>query len=325
MLGQLKQISRFGTSLNYPAWQNRNIIVANHISMFCFLAISVLTTVHALSHSENEVVYAGIMATTCFLLVPLLLRLGKIDLGRTFLTIILIAGTVTFTIVRKLFLSQEIFIGTYYNSRIALLVFSMTPLATFHFSEKKLTALNILIGLTALLLYDPIHNFFGVGYYQMGFADPDYYYNNFIYLIIFVVLIGIVGSFKREMDTYGKRNEELIKELHTQNNLVGEQKEELAMQSEVLKELLREKDIDLSMVTQQLINFNHELLQYSYTISHNLRGPVARILGLLDVLKNYSTEQERENIMQMLHTSTLSLDGIIQDLNKIVEIRSNSF
>jgi signal transduction histidine kinase len=93
----------------------------------------------------------------------------------------------------------------------------------------------------------------------------------------------------------------------------------------VLKELIKEKDKDLSQVTQQLINFNHELLQYSYTVSHNLRGPVARVLGLIDLHKNYSNEEEKKQIIELIQTSAHELDSIIGHLNKIIETRSDSF
>jgi signal transduction histidine kinase len=175
------------------------------------------------------------------------------------------------------------------------------------------------------MLYDPIHNALGVGFYEMGFSDPDYYYTNVVYFIIFLVMAGSTGFFKFEMDSYGLRNEELIETLNKRNNLIEEQKEELSSQGEILKELLKERDKDLSQVTQELIKFNHELLQYSYTVSHNLRGPVARILGLLDLYVHHSDDQERKSIIGLILESTRELDSITLNLNKIVEARSDTF
>lgn len=194
-----------------------------------------------------------------------------------------------------------------------------------HFRERRLLIINQLICLFVVLLFDPIHNALGVGFYQMGFTDPDYYYTNVVYVIIYFVLAGCTGFFKYEMDNYGRRNEQLIETLHARNQQIEEQKEELNSQGEILKELLKERDKDLSQVTQELINFNHELLQYSYTVSHNLRGPVARILGLLEIYFHHSDDAERKNILALILESTKELDNITLTLNKIVEARSDSF
>lgn len=324
LVNRIRKLSRYGTSLNNPLWLNRNIVVANNIALFCSAALFALATIHGISHPEKEVVYVTYFVSVLFLSIPFLHRMGYFDTGRTLLTFLLLVGSLLFTITRKM--SQtDVSIATYYQSRIGILVFSLIPLASFHFREKKFLIINLTIGFLSLLLFDPIHNLVGVGYYQKGFTDPDYYYSNIIILFIFFILHSIVGFFKKEMDGYGQQNEELIAELHARNHQVTEQKEELRAQGEVLKELLKEKDQDLSVVTQQLININHELVQYSYTISHNLRGPVARILGLVDVLKNYSSESERANIVEMINSSTLSLDEIIHDLNKIVEIRGDNY
>jgi signal transduction histidine kinase len=215
--------------------------------------------------------------------------------------------------------------NTFFQSRAAITVFCVIPFAIFRFRERKLLILNLFICLMGLLLYDPIHGAFGVGFYQLGFTDPDYYYGTVIYFVIFLILATAVGFFKFEMDEYEKENEELINTLHIRNVTIEEQKEELTTQGEILKELLKERDRDLSQVTRELIHFNHELLQYSYTVSHNLRGPVARILGLLDVYLNHSDEKEKRNIIGLILESTGDLDKITLELNRIVEARNDSF
>lgn len=325
MQSRFKRIRYYGTSLTYPGWQNRNVIIANNISLLSVSVLFFLNIVHSITHPGDKVVYASIIVGMILLSVPLLHRSGFLRLGRTLLTVALTTGMLILTLTRKITSEEVVSMNTFYQSRTAILVFCIVPLATIHFSERKLLAINLIICLLTLFLYDPIHNALGVGFYQLGYTDPDYYYTNFMYFVIFIVLIGSSGFFKMEMDTYEKQNEELIEALHSRNNLIEEQKEELTSQGEVLRQLLQEKDKDLSQVTHQLINFNHELLQYSYTVSHNLRGPVARILGLLDIYSNYSDEQEKKNVIGFIHDAARELDAITLDLNKIVENRSDTF
>ena len=325
MRGPLSNLRYYGTSLSHPKWLNRNIVVANSISSICTLAVLLLAVVHAVTHREDNVVYFGLLLAVWFISIPFLHRAGHINFGRTFLTIALITGTLLFTMVRKMTTIGELPMNTFFQSRTAIVVFCIIPLATFNFSERNLLIINLLIGFLSLMLYDPIHNLFGIGFYQLGFNDPDYYYTNVIFFVIFTVLTSAAGFFKFEMETYEKRNEELIETLHSRNNLIEEQKEELNSQGEILKQLLQQRDKDLSQVTHQLINFNHELLEYSYTVSHNLRGPVARILGLLGLYKDHSDEKERKNLVGYMQDSAHELDAITLELNKIVEARSDTF
>ena len=237
----------------------------------------------------------------------------------------LVAGALALTVTRKLTSPEMLPMNTFLQSRTSIAVFCVIPFTMIHFRERTLLAINLIICLIVLLLFDPVHNALGVGFYQLGFTDPDYYYTNVIHVIIYLVLVGATGFFKYEMDSYSRRNEQLIETLHSRNDKIEEQKEELNTQGEILKELLKERDKDLSQVTQELINFNHELLQYSYTVSHNLRGPVARMLGLFDLYLHYSDEKEKKKILGLLHESTRELDSITLILNKIVETRSDSF
>ncbi|HMG88590.1 MAG TPA: HAMP domain-containing sensor histidine kinase [Chryseolinea sp.] len=324
MKNLLNKFRYYGTSLGHPRWLNRNIIVANSISLATVALVLILLLVHVISHPEESINVASIVTSAVILSVLFINRAGYHRVGRTVLTVGLVFGALAITIARKTTM-DPVPMNTFFQSRAALTVFCVIPFAIIHFRERRLLILNLLICLTSLVLYDPIHNALGIGFYQLGFSDPDYYYGTVIYVIIFLILTAAAGFFKYEIDVYERENEELINTLHTRNVTIEDQKEELTSQGEILKELLKERDKDLSQVTQELINFNHELLQYSYTVSHNLRGPVARILGLLDLYFNYSDEKEKRNIAGLILESTRELDKITLDLNKIVEGRNDSF
>ena len=320
----LNKFRYYGTSFNHPRWLNRNIIVANSVSIATVALVLLLLLIHVISHPDENIYVASLATSAIILSVLLINRAGYHQIGRTVLTIGLVFGVLMLTIARKVSM-DPVPMNTFFQSRAALTVFCVIPFAIFQFRERKLLILNLFICLLSLILYDPIHNALGIGFYQLGFSDPDYYYGTVVYVVVFLVLATAAGFFKFEIDTYERANEELINILHIKNTTIHEQKEELSTQGEILKELLKERDKDLSQVTGELIHFNHELLQYSYTVSHNLRGPVARMLGLFDLYLNYSDETEKTRIIGLLHESTRELDKITLDLNKIVEARSDSF
>jgi PAS domain S-box-containing protein len=85
------------------------------------------------------------------------------------------------------------------------------------------------------------------------------------------------------------------------------------------------KIIELERITMisDIIQHNKDLQQFAYIISHNLRSPVANILGLSNIL-NDTNELTPENFKKCLDGLTLSakkLDEIIIDLNYILQTR----
>ncbi len=325
MQKQLKRFSQLGTSGSFPKWKNRNIVITNNISMVFILLLTCLCLVQYNFNTNDRVIQVVGTMIAALCLLPFLQHLGFNDTSRTLITITMILGTLSVTIVNKMSNFSNLSLLSYYQSRTALIILSIVPLMTISFVEKRLLFLNVSICFLTLMLYDPIHNFLGVGYYQVGFTDTNYNYINFVTIILFTAILSIVGFFKYETDVLVQRNEHLIENLSVKNIKIEEQSEELTSQSEILKELLAEKDNDLLRITNQLVSFNHELLQFSYTISHNLRGPVARILGLINLVNNYASSEEREGLMKRILAETDSLDTIIHELNKIVEVRSDSF
>ncbi len=67
---------------------------------------------------------------------------------------------------------------------------------------------------------------------------------------------------------------------------------------------------------------NRDLEQFAYIISHNLRAPVANIIGLTTLLKEEKyTKPEVDELIHYLDESSHSLDAIIVDLNAILQIK----
>src|SRR5918993_3825082 len=118
-----------------------------------------------------------------------------------------------------------------------------------------------------------------------------------------------------------KRAAELIianKELVFQN----EEKEKRAAELIIAnKELLFQNEQKEKMTTD-LIQRNKDLEQFTYIISHNLRAPVANIIGLSYRLKQIGLPEDlRNQIGAGLSTSVTKLDEVIRDLNDILKIR----
>ncbi|MDB4902279.1 MAG: domain S-box protein [Mucilaginibacter sp.] len=81
-------------------------------------------------------------------------------------------------------------------------------------------------------------------------------------------------------------------------------------------------EIERSKIVNDLTLKNRDLEQFSYIISHNLRSPVANIIGLLSVMNQPElTDSEKEIIGRGINESVTRLDDIVKDLNHILEIK----
>ncbi|MEO8885033.1 MAG: PAS domain S-box protein [Mucilaginibacter sp.] len=86
--------------------------------------------------------------------------------------------------------------------------------------------------------------------------------------------------------------------------------------------------IALDITEQRAINANlrqrnKDLEQFSYIISHNLRAPVANILGLAEVLHNTDvTKEDEQALIKNIKLSVNKLDHVINDLNYILEFKN---
>ncbi len=82
-------------------------------------------------------------------------------------------------------------------------------------------------------------------------------------------------------------------------------------------------EMDREKITADLIQRNKDLEQFTYIISHNLRAPVANILGLTSLLGSIEPADEGySGLVNGLEVSANNLDAVISDLNQILQVNS---
>jgi signal transduction histidine kinase len=63
-----------------------------------------------------------------------------------------------------------------------------------------------------------------------------------------------------------------------------------------------------------LVKTNAELDRFVYSVSHDLRAPLASILGLINVYALAANEQEKDNLVQLMQGRVMKLDAFIQEI-----------
>ena len=112
-------------------------------------------------------------------------------------------------------------------------------------------------------------------------------------------------------------------EIEAQSRQLSESNNYINQMNRNLEGMVAEKTNDLKITIEQLIGRNNDLQQYSYTVSHNLRGPVARQLGLTTLLLKSGTALEQNQLTELIYKTSLDLDHILKDLNKVINIQKD--
>ena len=81
--------------------------------------------------------------------------------------------------------------------------------------------------------------------------------------------------------------------------------------------------LERERIIADLIQHNNDLKQFTYIVSHNLRAPVANIIGLTDILVEDDLDANvRQEITNRLSISIKNIDVVIKDLNHILQARA---
>lgn len=76
--------------------------------------------------------------------------------------------------------------------------------------------------------------------------------------------------------------------------------------------------------TSYLTKQNKQLEDFSYIISHNLRGPMGNLKSLLNFYKKEEEIEGKDLLMDYFNTTVGNLSGTLDDLLEVVTIRNNS-
>jgi signal transduction histidine kinase len=147
-----------------------------------------------------------------------------------------------------------------------------------------------------------------------------------------------ISAQNEEMTAY---TEQLIlqqREIELQRNSLFEQNESLTEAKKTIEEqniLIQQKNselglevarqtTDLKQTNLELVDQNSRLEQFAYIISHNLRAPMARLVGLSAILDFTNDPVETAEIVRLMVKSTQDLDQVIKDLTLILGIQKMS-
>jgi signal transduction histidine kinase len=107
-------------------------------------------------------------------------------------------------------------------------------------------------------------------------------------------------------------------DLVSKANEIEAQHEELIQSHESLNELNRNLEKMVMERTQKVHDQNQMLLKYTYTNAHHLRGPVARLLGLINIHK-LDPNPDYNFFMAKMEDQANEIDNVVKKINEELE------
>ncbi|MCU0382468.1 MAG: HAMP domain-containing histidine kinase [Cyclobacteriaceae bacterium] len=357
---RLENFTHLGITPETPEATRRGILLSNQVGLILFGLGWVLLGLYLVYYPINIITYAIPIVSFFCLSTVFLNKIGLTGISRVFISVFVPVAGVGFSVYAKFVTEGSGFDLNYFTYRFVILAAAILPAVIFSTREKFLLYGCLLFNLALLVLYDPIHYLFGVGYSETGLDYRTYQFTNYVIIIAFFVELGALLFLKVNLERADRKNQSLLHESQLTNEILNKQNAEIEQQhhnlklqseqivkkqeqltqayqliekqkrileghNESLEAELIAKNSDLSEANSELIKYNNELRQFSYTISHNLRGPVASLLGLTQLIKPEKLDADTQEIVSHIQESSVRLDNIIRDLNKIIDIRNDIF
>lgn len=142
-----------------------------------------------------------------------------------------------------------------------------------------------------------------------------------------MMIDAIKGNYINQIQsTRVKKNGEII-DVSLSMSPIWNDKNEVIGISKIIRDVtqVNKTKKELELLIKELSNNNKELKQFSYITSHNLRGPVANLMGVIQLLDLETiTDPKTRILIEAFKNSTTSLKTTLDDLIKILIIKENT-
>ena len=183
------------------------------------------------------------------------------------------------------------------------------------FTSNKIILFSLLfiycIGLIVLVLQTDLS--------QPFTANPNEFlalHLNFIIAIIILILLalytkGRFNSYRGYLILSNERLAQFTDILDNKNQILKSQREELNAIRSNLKNLV-------TMKIKEITEKSERLKEYAFVNAHDVRGPVARILGLISLIERDSSDPKTNRIIGAIKNDTCEIDTIIRRINQVI-------
>lgn len=133
-----------------------------------------------------------------------------------------------------------------------------------------------------------------------------------------------VEAQKEEIESQKEYLELNLKELERAKSVISQQKDELEILNEQLAGTVDKRNIELKSVNERLRSTSLELDNFIYKSSHDIKGPIVRLMGICDLALQDVEDAKALNYFSMLDKAAMRLNVIIEELKLIGELHDKT-
>jgi len=161
------------------------------------------------------------------------------------------------------------------------------------------------------------------------FTDNSVQIGSAIEIIFFnLAILNRLKLYKEENDSIISEQKHILEtevmsrtiELREKNILIELKNKELKEHQEQLEKIVEKRTSQLIKLNKDLNDRNFRLEQFANITAHNLRGPVATLLGLCELFNvNHPSDPLNSKVIDNIKESSLKVDRILKDLASLLD------
>lgn len=136
-----------------------------------------------------------------------------------------------------------------------------------------------------------------------------------VLMIVLAVLGYISYHYYRDKRKSARELEKLNDEISNKHVEILFQSEELAKVNQEVRRINESLEQEVLNRSEKIRQQNQMLIEYAYFNAHNVRGPLARILGLAGLMESEPSAELVKEYNVRMHQSALELDKVVREIN----------
>lgn len=297
----------------------RSILISNYISLSLVAALLASYVIRLLffqhvtsSHLTFCTIFIGIVAV----LFPVLLNCFQLTTLSRILMCYIPVGYLWYAYVSGMKAATEIEVSMYDGLRLQMIALSITPYLIFGRRKRLMLIIGIIPSFVFIIFLDNIFDIFHLGISQVGIESMDYELMKLRTMVTYFLINGGSFVFHSIINHNDEFTEHASRELEKQSKKILDQNVELQQRQLELQEMNNKLEKLIDEKTKHLRLQNKVLKQYAFSNAHDVRGPLARLMGLM-YLKDIDANLDPELLLDKIAFE-------LNDLNNIVDSLTNS-
>lgn len=296
---------------DYP--RKRAMILSNYIAIILCAGLCLLM-VNRLIFFDEHLYNIFAMGLILFVLPILLNKFAYTTISRLLLCYAPIV-LIWYSFIMRMREMTTIDQSTYDGLRIFLLCVCFIPYLLFDKSRVWVLIVGIFPTLISILCFGFILRSVGLLEEPVGSITDDYQLMPIRTFVAYVVISISCFSFQTIIGENDKFNRRLLSELKNRTEEIEAQNEMLTQSQLRMHEMNQHLESLVDEKTQNIKRQNEILMSYAYTNAHHVRGPVARVLGLI-TLSKLDTDLSYPWLFEKIEQETNEIDRIIKRISE---------